>query len=314
MELEDTSIRSLLVVPLVSQNAFIGTLSIDDQAPEAFGPSEGRLLTIAAAQVSVAIENARLLRNLHDRAIQLERALEELRELHRLKTEFVQNLSHELRTPLTFVKSYVQLVLDGAMGEINSDIEGALVIVDERTDAVTHLVNDVLSLEQVDMGRLEFQPVLLAQVAARSVDGAAMTANKFNVNIELQADDDLPLVNGDEGRLGQVFDNFLGNAIKFSPAGSSITVRIWRDGTYVRAEVEDQGIGIPADKLEHIFDRFFQVDGSTTRRYAGTGLGLAIVKSIVESHSGQVSVESKEGVGSTFSFFLPILTAEEANH
>ncbi len=314
MEVEDTLIRSLLVVPLVTQNAFIGTLSIDDQAPEAFGPSEGRLLTIAAAQVSVAIENARLLRNLHDRAIQLERALEELRELHRLKTEFVQNLSHELRTPLTFVKSYVQLILDGAMGEINSDVEGALVIVDERTDAVTHLVNDVLSLEQVEMGRLELQPISLAQVAARSVDGAAMTAKKSNVNIQLQADDDLPLVNGDEGRLGQVFDNFLGNAIKFSPAGSSITVRVWRDGTYVRAEVEDQGIGIPADKLEHIFDRFFQVDGSTTRRYAGTGLGLAIVKSIVESHSGQVSVDSKEGVGSTFSFFLPILTAEEANH
>jgi signal transduction histidine kinase len=200
------------------------------------------------------------------------------------------------------------------MGEINSDIEGALVIVDERTDAVTHLVNDVLSLEQVEMGRLESQPVSLTQVAARSVEGAAMTAKKSNVTIELQADDDLPFVDGDEGRLGQVFDNLLGNAIKFSPAGSSIIIRIWRDGTYVRAEVEDQGVGIPADKLGHIFDRFFQVDGSTTRRYAGTGLGLAIVKSIVESHGGQVSVESEEGVGSTFSFILPILTAEEANH
>lgn len=302
----DTSICSLLVVPLITKNDLIGTLSVYDRASEAFGPNEGRLLTIAAAQVSVAIENARLLRNLHDRAIQLEQALEELRELHRLKTEFVQNVSHELRTPLTFIKSYVQLILEGAMGEINADLSGALTIVDQRTDAVIRLVNDVISLEQMEMGKFEFQPVSLAEVAAQSVEAAAMTARKFNINIELQAVDDLPLVQADPGRLGQVFDNLLGNAIKFSPAGKSITVQVLREGNFVRADVEDQGIGIPADKLDQIFDRFYQVDGSTTRRYSGTGLGLAIVKTIVESHGGQVIVESEVGVGSTFSIILPI--------
>jgi signal transduction histidine kinase len=306
-KVRDTSIGSLLVVPLITQNTLIGTLSIDDRAPEAFGPSEGRLLTIAAAPVSVAIENARLLRNLHNRAMQLEQAIEELRELHRLKTEFIQNLSHELRTPLTFVKSYVQLILEEAMGEINPDLRRTLAIVDQRTDAITRLVNDVISLEQVEMGKFEFQPVSLAEVATASVEGAAMTAKRSNVDIELQVADDLPLVHADPGRLGQVFDNLLGNAIKFSPAGSSITVRVRRDGAFARADVEDQGIGIPADKLDRIFDRFYQVDGSTTRRYGGTGLGLAIVKTIVESHGGQITVESEVGVGSTFSFVLPIL-------
>jgi GAF domain-containing protein len=304
----DTSIRSLLVVPLIAKNAPIGTLSIDDRAPNAFGPGEGRLLTIAAAQVSVAIENARLLRSLRDRAMQLERALEELRELHRLKTEFVQNVSHELRTPLTFIKGYVQLILEEAMGEITPDLRSALSIVDQRTDAVIRLVNDVISLEQVEMGKFEFQPVSLAEIAAHSVEGAAMTARKSGVQIELEVVDDLPLVHADPGRLGQVFDNLLGNAIKFSPAGTSITVRVWRDGAFARADVKDQGIGIPADKLGRIFDRFYQVDGSTTRRYAGTGLGLAIVKTIVESHGGQVTAESEVGVGSTFSFILPIPT------
>jgi signal transduction histidine kinase len=106
--------------------------------------------------------------------------------------------------------------------------------------------------------------------------------------------------------MGQVFDNLLGNAIKFSPAGSLITVRVWRDEGWVRADLEDQGIGIPADKLDQIFDRFYQVDGSTTRRYGGTGLGLAIVKTIVEAHGGRVTVESEVGVGSTFSVLLPI--------
>jgi signal transduction histidine kinase len=302
----DTSIRSLLVVPLITQNTLIGTLSIDDRATEAFGPGEGRLLTIAAAQVSVAIENARLLRNLRNRAIQLEQAIEELSELHRLKTEFIQNVSHELRTPLTFVKSYVQLILEGAMGEINPDLRKTLDIVDERTDAIIRLVNDVISLERVELGQFEFQPASIAEVAARSVKGAAMTARESGINIALQVADNLPLVHADPGRLGQVFDNLLGNAIKFSPAGSSITVRVWHDGALVHADVEDQGIGIPADKLDRIFDRFYQVDGSTTRRFGGTGLGLAIVKTIIESHGGQVSVESEVGVGSIFSFALPI--------
>jgi signal transduction histidine kinase/uncharacterized protein YigA (DUF484 family) len=302
----NVSIRSLLVVPLITKNNLIGTLSIDDRTPDAFGPGEGRLLTIAAAQVSVAIENARLLRHLADRAMQLEQALDELRELHRLKTEFVQNVSHELRTPLTFIKNYVQLVLDDAMGNINADVRRALNIVNQKTNAVIRLVNDVISLEQMELGKFEFQPVNLREVAAQSVEGAAMTAKNAEVSIQLITADGLPLLHADPGRLGQVFDNLLSNAIKFSRADTTITVRLWQDGAYVRADIEDQGIGIPADKLDQIFDRFYQVDGSTTRRYGGTGLGLAIVKSIVESHGGQVIVESEVGVGSTFSVILPI--------
>ncbi len=301
-----SSVRSLLVVPLITKNEPIGTLSIDDEKPNAFGPGEGRLLTIAAAQVSAAIENADLLRNLRDRAMQLERTLEELRQLHQHKTEFVQNLSHELRTPLTFVKGYVQLMLEGAMGEINLDMRRALSVVEQRTEGLIRLVNDIISLEKVEVGIINFQTISLADVAKNSVVGAAMTARKAGLRIEMEAPDDLPLVYADPDRLGQVFDNLLGNAIKFSPSGTAITVRLSRSGDFVHADVEDHGIGIPADKLDRIFDRFYQVDGSTTRRYGGTGLGLAIVKTIVESHGGRVVVESEVGVGTSFSFILPI--------
>jgi signal transduction histidine kinase len=303
---QPSSVRSLLVVPLITKNEPIGTLSVDDRKPNAFGPGEGRLLTIAAAQVSAAIENADLLRNLRDRAMQLERTLEELRQLHQHKTEFVQNLSHELRTPLTFVKGYVQLMLEGAMGEINLDMRRALSVVEQRTEGLIRLVNDIISLEKVEVGIVNFQSVSLVEVARNSVVGAAMTAKKAGLRIELEAPDDLPLVYADPDRLGQVFDNLLGNAIKFSPSGSAIIVRLSRSGDFVHADVEDHGIGIPADKLDRIFDRFYQVDGSTTRRYGGTGLGLAIVKTIVESHGGRVVVESEVGVGSDFSFILPI--------
>jgi len=301
-----SSVRSLLVVPLITKNEPIGTLSIDDDTPNAFGPSEGRLLTIAAAQVSAAIENADLLRNLRDRAMQLERTLEELRQLHQHKTEFVQNLSHELRTPLTFVKGYVQLMLEGAMGEINPEMRRALSVVEQRTEGLIRLVSDIISLEKVEVGIINFQNISLVDVARNSVVGAAVIAKKAGLRIEVEAPDNLPLVYADPDRLGQVFDNLLGNAIKFSPSGSTITVRLSRSGDFVHADVEDHGIGIPADKLDRIFDRFYQVDGSTTRRYGGTGLGLAIVKTIVESHGGRVVVESEVGVGTSFSFILPV--------
>jgi signal transduction histidine kinase len=257
-----------------------------------------------AGNKSLAAESEQ--RNLRDRVVQMEQAVKELSELNQLRTEFVQNLSHELRTPLTFVRSYVQLILEEAMGEISSEVRKALTVVDQRTNVVTRLVDEVISLEQVEMGKVEFQPVSLAEIAARAIEGAVIAARKSGVSIELQVIDDLPLVHADPVRLGQVFDNLLGNAVKFSTANSSIHVRLWRDGTFVRADVEDHGIGIPADKLDQIFDRFYQVDGSTTHRYSGAGLGLAIVKTIVESLGGQVCVESEVGVGSTFTFLLPI--------
>jgi two-component system sensor histidine kinase VicK len=122
----------------------------------------------------------------------------------------------------------------------------------------------------------------------------------------------LPLIHGDRGKLTQVLDNLLGNAIKFSPNGGTITVRAYPAGKEVQIDVIDQGIGIPADKLEKIFERFYQVDGSSKRRFPGTGLGLAIVRRIVEGHNGKIWVESEEGKGSTFSFTVPALPPDEA--
>jgi signal transduction histidine kinase len=110
---------------------------------------------------------------------------------------------------------------------------------------------------------------------------------------------------GDEQRLGQVFDNLLSNALKFSEPGSTVTMRMCEEGELIRTEVEDQGIGIPADKLTRIFERFYQVDGSTTRRFGGTGLGLAIAKQIVESHGGEIGVQSVQNKGSCFYFTIP---------
>ncbi|MCR4407287.1 MAG: GAF domain-containing protein [Anaerolineae bacterium] len=301
----DPAVRSLLVVPMITKDRVIGTLSIDDTRVDAFTGNDERLLSIAAAQAAVAIENAQLYEDLKERAEKLERAYNELKELDRLKSEFVQNVSHELRTPLTFVKAYVELMLDGTLGELNERQRESLKIVAERTNTLTRLVRDIIALQQIEQGTLHLSMVNLGEIAQMSMKGAELTARQAGIELKAEISAELPLISGDRDRLNQVFDNILGNAIKFSPDGGEVIIRVWDAGDVVQASISDTGIGIPESELEKIFERFYQVDGSTTRRFGGTGLGLAIVKRIVEAHGGRVWAESTLGRGSTFFFALP---------
>ena len=300
----DPSIRSLLIVPLIVRDKVIGTLSIDDVRPNAF-ENEGRLLTIAAAQAAVAIENAQLYESLQESYTDLEQAYDELRHLDKMKSEFVQNISHELRTPLTFIRGYVELLQDGDMGKLTPEQAGALSIVGNKAEALSRLVDDIISLQQAGQASMRFEAFSLAQLGHMAVQAAQASAAEAGIKLVDAIPDELPNVMGDKRRLSQVIDNLLQNAIKFSDAGDTVTVRMSEEDTSIRTEVEDTGIGVPSDELARIFDRFYQVDGTTTRRFSGTGLGLAIVKQIVENHNGQVGVESVLGKGSLFYFTIP---------
>ena len=300
----DPSIRSLLVVPLMVRNKVIGTLSIDDTKPDAFD-DEIRLLTIAAAQAAVAIENARLYESLQKSYADLEQAYMELRELDRMKSEFVQNISHELRTPLTFIKGYIELLRDGDMGELTEEQQMAVRIVADKADSLSRLVDDIISLQQVGQTQLKLEVFSLAELGHNAVQAAQASAAEAGITLHDEIPADLPPVRGDKHRLFQVFDNLLGNALKFSNPGDRVTVRMQEEETAIRTEVEDTGIGIPADQLSRIFERFYQVDGTTKRRHGGAGLGLAIVKQIVEAHGGRVGVASELNKGSLFYFTIP---------
>jgi signal transduction histidine kinase len=303
----DPSVRSLLTVPLNIQQRVIGTLTVDSDEPDAFSEADEKLLTIAATQAAIAIENARLYASLEQRAQNLADAYAELKKADRLKNETVQNVSHELRTPLTFVKGYVELLLDEdeSTGALTAEQREYLQIVAEKTNVITRLVTDILSLQQAEQVPLQKAPVSLTKLAQRAVRGCTATAEKIGLSVVPNLPHDLPLVAADEDRLLQVFDNLLGNAIKFSPKGGQILVSVEEMGPMVQASVTDYGIGIPKDQHERIFERFYQVNGSAQRRYGGAGLGLAIVKRIVEDHGGQVWVESEPGRGSTFYFTVP---------
>jgi signal transduction histidine kinase len=301
----DKVLRSLLAVPLISRDRVIGTITVDSDRVNAFSQSDIQLMTIAAAQVSVAIANARLYEEAEDRAAKLAVAYRELQDSDRLKDELVQNVSHELRTPLTFVKGYVDLLLDGEMGLINPDQQHALQIVGDKTAEITRLIDDIMSLQRIEASNLLLETFSMAGLVEEAISCHRLTADNHGIFLLWDGPGQPVTVTADRGRLNQVFDNLIGNAVKFSPNGGTIQVRLTEEEGYARVAITDQGIGVPPDKLDRIFERFYQVDGSARRRFGGTGIGLAIVKRIIDAHQGRIWVESEVNKGSTFYFTLP---------
>jgi PAS domain S-box-containing protein len=233
------------------------------------------------------------------------RDVTERREVERMKDEFVSVVSHELRTPLTSIRGSLGLLAAGKLGEVPEKGRRMLEIAVQNTDRLVRLINDILDIERIESGRvtMELRPVDASELAHQSVEVMAAMAEKAGVRLYAWADRQ-PL-EADPDRVLQVLTNLLSNAIKFSPPGGEVTLTTERGAGEAVFHVRDQGRGIPADRLESIFERFSQVDSSDARDKGGTGLGLAICRSIVQQHGGRIWVESEPGVGSTFTFTLP---------
>ncbi|MCW2965995.1 MAG: multi-sensor signal transduction histidine kinase [Actinomycetia bacterium] len=232
-----------------------------------------------------------------------------LRELDRMKDDFVASVSHELRTPLTSIRGYLELVREDA--GLDEEQDRMLAIVDCNAGRLLELVTDLLFIAEVDAGKLTLDliPVQLGDVAAESVEAAGPRADTAEIELHLDADSEL-VVDGDRTRLAQVFDNLISNAIKFTPAGGRVDVRVFRSDATAVVEVSDTGIGISEDDRLHLFERFFRTSGAIRAAVQGTGLGLAIVGAITASHGGTVSVESSARGGTTFLVSLPLATAQ----
>jgi signal transduction histidine kinase len=244
-------------------------------------------------------------------AIRLVRAIgsrnDQLRELDRLKDDFVASVSHELRTPLTSIRGYLELVLDGEAGALRDEQREFLSIVDRNADRLLHVVGDLLFVAQVEAGRiaLEAGPTDVEEVVRQAADAARPAATDKGIELELDLDG-IGELTADRARLAQVLDNLISNAVKFTPAGGRVAVRSSRDGDIAILEVSDTGMGISEEDQEKLFQRFFRADSATAQAIQGTGLGLAIVKAIVEAHDGAISVVSASGKGTTFRVELPI--------
>jgi signal transduction histidine kinase len=240
-------------------------------------------------------------------------ANEELKELDRMKSDLLANVSHELRTPLTAIKGYTDYILDRKLGAVTEKQEKGLLVVQRNLDRLSKSIGALLDFSRMDMGRVavHLQPFNLPQLVEQVVTTLRAELEKKRLRFELRVEPHLPQVIADRERVSQVFENLIINAMKFTPEQGVIGVYAarrtgaGRGGVEVR--VRDTGIGIPRAQLDKIFNRFYQVDGSSTRRVGGVGLGLSIVKIILEGHGSSISVDSQEGQGTEFRFTLPAL-------
>ncbi len=243
---------------------------------------------------------------LQEKNIQLEKAL-------RAKDQMIQNVSHELRTPLTLIQGYIQVLEEGILGPLTTEQQQALQSIRRGGDWLHYMVERLLMLQTLNDSvirkiELDPQPLLRQAVKARQAQ-----ATRAGVQLHLETPPDLPPIMADPDLLGHVMENLLDNAIKFSPNGGTVRIRAWTEqpeghnGGQIMIAVSDEGVGVPPDQQERMFELFHQVDGSTTRRFGGMGIGLALCKAIVEAHGGRIWLESEgEGRGSTFTFTLPL--------
>jgi len=307
--------REMLVVLTAVLGALAAPLVFAGSSYPANTARASVILMIATIAVGSTIQ---ILRRETSRATaeasKLHTEAQDLRELDRMKDEFIAIISHELRTPLSSIAGYLELVLDDAH-LLSPDHTEFLGVVSRNVNSLTLLANDLLLLAAAENGTLTFTKTdfELTQILEEVVNAARPHAVEKNVALRLEADDVKSHVHADRPRLAQLFDNLISNAIKFTPADGSVTLRALPAGDQLLIEVEDSGIGIAADELPWLFDRFYRAGTARTHSVGGTGLGLAIAKTIADAHDAELHVTSEVGLGTTFRLQLPTIAPTAAD-
>jgi GAF domain-containing protein/anti-sigma regulatory factor (Ser/Thr protein kinase) len=293
--------RALLSVPLLREGEIIGSLSLNRHTPGAFPPEAVEVLKTFATQSALAIQNARLFREIADKSRQLEAA-------SRHKSEFLANMSHELRTPLNAVIGFSEVLLQRMFGALNDKQDEYLKDIYASGQHLLSLINDILDLSKIEAGRMELAPAPfhLPSALENAVTLVRERAARHGIALHLDLDPRLGELVGDERKIKQVLLNLLSNAVKFTPEGGQISLKASRRDGAVEISVTDTGIGIAPEDQAAIFEEFRQVGSDDARKHEGTGLGLTLAKKFVELHGGRIRVESELGRGSTFTFTLPV--------
>ncbi|CAG0929986.1 two-component system, OmpR family, phosphate regulon sensor histidine kinase PhoR [Thermoflexales bacterium] len=291
--------RSMLGVPLLMRERPVGVLeALNKLDTSPFGEEDGQVLMTLAAQAAVAIENARLI-------TALQKAYEQLNRIDRIKSDFIAIASHELRTPLGLILGYASMLREDLK---NTDTSQQLDVVMNSALRLRDLIDDMVNVQHIEEGKakLVLTEFVLQEVVQRVVEAVRelYTTKEQELLVSLPAQ---PLsLKADREKIALVVNNLLTNAIKFTDPRGRIMVAAELKNGEVQVHVADTGIGIPAREVEHIFDRFYQVEPHLTRQHGGLGLGLAIAKGMIEMHGGKIWVESVEGLGSRFSFSVPV--------
>ncbi|HYO92653.1 MAG TPA: ATP-binding protein, partial [Pyrinomonadaceae bacterium] len=323
-------IQSFLGAPILAPTHAYGWLCLTDKLDaEEFSEADERLAVTLTSQVAVAYENARLYTEAQRHAAELQQevierqqaeqenaqllvreqaARAEAEAANRMKDEFLATLSHELRTPLTAILGWSHLLRSGKLPP--NTMDSAIETIERNARAQSQLIDDLLDVSRIITGklRLDARAIEPAGILEAAVNSVRPAAEAKDIQLDLEIAQATGLVMGDPNRLQQVAWNLLSNAIKFTEAGGRVGVHLLRVNSHVEIIVRDTGQGIKPDFLPHVFDRFRQADGTTTRTHGGLGLGLAIVRHLVELHGGRILADSPgEGLGATFTIRLPLL-------
>ncbi|MBC8098408.1 MAG: PAS domain-containing protein, partial [Armatimonadetes bacterium] len=305
--------RAEMAVPMIVGNALIGVLDVQSTILNRFTQEDVLVQQTLAAQVAIAVQNARSFAEMQRQAERERATSDQLRELDRLKSQFLANMSHELRTPLNSIIGYAEVLLDGVDGELNGEMDEDVNAIYDSGKHLLTIINEILDLAKIEAGQMQLdrKQVDLTEYVTDVIKTAQGLVKSKPVEIIIQPDSVVPFVSADPVRLKQVLWNLVSNAVKFTERGT-VTVAFGRaDDHNVYIKVMDSGIGISDEGQKLIFERFSQVDGSSTRRAGGTGLGLTITRQLVQMHGGEIVVESELGKGSVFSFTLPVFVTPE---
>ena len=293
--------RSVLAVPLLLEKRIIGGLTVWRQESGAFAPEIVNLLQTFATQSALAIQNARLFREIEDKGRQLEVA-------DRHKSEFLANMSHELRTPLNAIIGFSEVLVERMFGEMNEKQTEYMEDILSSGRHLLSLINDILDLSKVEAGRMELElsKFDLPLAVENALTLMRERASRRGINLDLTADERLGDFIGDERKIKQILLNLLSNAVKFTPEGGRIGLRAMVADGSVEISVSDTGVGIAPEDQQKIFEEFQQARHGSLAEGEGTGLGLTLTKKFVELHGGKIWVESEPGKGATFTFTLPM--------
>jgi PAS domain S-box-containing protein len=305
--LERVGLRSMMIVPVVSRERTLGAMSLlGAGSGRTFGRDDLDLAEELGRRAALAVDNARLYRASQEARSAAEKA-------NRAKDEFLATLSHELRTPLTPILGWTVMLRSGTLDQ--PSIQRGLEVIERNVRAQTQLIGDLLDVSRIITGklRLEVQPIAVVPVIEAGVDAVRPSAEAKEITLEVEVPPEVPTITGDPDRLQQVVWNLVSNAVKFTPQGGRIDVRLKREGSCLTLAVADNGKGIEPEFLPHVFERFRQADSTSTRAHGGLGLGLAIVRHLVELHGGTVQADSAgAGQGATFTVRLPLTAPMDA--
>lgn len=291
-------VKTLLGVPMPIKDRTVGVLEALNKRAGAFDEHDASLLAVTAAHAAIAIDNARLLRA-------TQRALQKVKEADELKRNFLALASHELRTPLGLIMGYSSILKEDSRGEFSDSASQVLSAATQMRSILDEMNN--LAMLKSDELALKPQNVAMEDVLVYACDGIREIVAARKQNLVYDFAQEAYFVEVDIDKTALAFGNILGNAIRFSAEGTDITVGVRKDGDRVLSWVQDQGIGIPADKLQKVFEEFYQIEPPDTRRYGGLGIGLTIAKGLIEAQGGKIRAESAgPGKGATFKVSLPM--------